>query len=211
MNRGPRARTTRTVLSALILTVLVACTNAADPNAQRNGENIVTNGTAKDGTPVFPLPEDPAAAIRQANLPELPTEVTVYHIHAHVDLEINGHAVLIPADIGLTRKEDGGPITGFSPLHTHDTSGIAHIEAAKEDVFTVGQLFAEWGVKLDKSCVATYCTDADNQLLGFLNGELVGDPASIPLTSHANIYIWYGKKGVNPKAPVYTFPTDLGP
>jgi hypothetical protein len=66
-------------------------------------------------------------------------------------------------------------------------------------------------VKLDKNCVATYCTDDNNQLLGFLNGELVGDPASIPLTSHANVYLWFGKKGTNPKAPTFEFPADLGP
>jgi hypothetical protein len=215
MHRRTRVPAIRAVLlsSAILLVAGAGCTGSSpDANQPSGNGNAITNGTDASGTPAFPLPKDPAAAIKQANLPELPDEVLAYHVHAHVDLEINGHAVTIPAGIGITtdpntREPDGQPKrTGISPLHTHDTSGIAHIEAAKEDVFTVGQLFAEWGVKLDKSCVATYCTDDNNQLLGFLNGELVGDPASIPLTSHANVYLWFGKKGTNPKAPTFTFP-----
>ena len=50
-----------------------------------------------------------------------------------------------------------------------------------------------------------------NQLLGFLNGELVGDPASIPLNAHDQIVIWYGPKSAgNPTLPATTtFPPGL--
>jgi hypothetical protein len=195
------------VALALMPVAGAACTKTNDPAQPANGANAVTNGTAKDGSPVFPLPEDPIAAIRQANLSALPDEVLTYHVHAHLDLVINGHPVTVPEDIGVIRDANK-KITGITAVHTDDTSGLIHVEAAKEEPFSIGQLFAEWGVKLDKTCLATYCTDESNQLLGFLNGELVGDPASIPLTSHANIYIWFGPKGTNPKAPVFAFPAE---
>jgi hypothetical protein len=178
----------------LVLTVGAnACTKPSDPGtASRDSEN--TPGTESDGTPVFPVPKDTGEAVRRAGLSQLPTEKLDVHYHPHVDVIINDHKVTVAANIGISAD-------GFSPLHTHDTSGTIHIESAKADVFRVGQLFAEWGVKLDKNCVATYCTDDKNQLLGFVNGQMVGDPASIPFAMNQEVVIWYGPRGINPKVP----------
>jgi hypothetical protein len=45
----------------------------------------------------------------------------------------------------------------ISPLHTHDQSGVVHIEAEAPADFTVGQFFTEWAVRLTSDCVGGYC------------------------------------------------------
>ncbi len=47
-----------------------------------------------------------------------------YHIHVHVTMYINDQSVTIPAHVGIA--PDGSCIYW---LHTHDTSGIIHVEA----------------------------------------------------------------------------------
>src|SRR5947209_2587460 len=51
---------------------------------------------------------------------------TVLHIHAHLDLYVNGQPVSVPADIGLGTTADAQ-----SPLHVHQNEpGVIHIESA---------------------------------------------------------------------------------
>src|SRR6185369_5291791 len=76
-------------------------------------------------------------------LPALDAEGTALHIHQHLDIYVNGRRVPLPAGIGIDELD------GFiSPLHTHDTSGVIHVESPKVETFTLGQFFAVWGVRL---------------------------------------------------------------
>ncbi len=204
MFRPARARTTAALVVLSLACVTAACSKSADTTSS-NDPDVSTPATAPNGTPTFGLPKDPSLAIKESGLPAMPTEGTGVHYHAHLDVSVDGHAVTVPALIGIDEKSQR-----ISPLHTHTDDGIVHIEAEKADTFTVGQLFTEWGVKLDKFCLATYCSDDKNQLLGFLNGQLVGDPASVPFASHDEIVIWYGPRGTNPQVPTtYTFSNGL--
>ena len=168
--------------------------------------------TAPNGAPSFPLPEDPGAQIRAAGLRELPEDAEVVTTHAHVDVFINDFVVDVPAGIGVT------PGGGSSPLNTPADDGVVRMQVEVEDaagedppVYTLGQLFTQWGVRLDKSCVATYCTNETNQLLGVVNGQLVGDPASIAFGDTDQIVVWYGPRGTNPPVPVtHDFPPSTG-
>jgi hypothetical protein len=193
------ARRARGAAAALLLGLTIvasACTQPSNTGSpQRRPED--PPGTAGDGTPVFPVPKDTAEAVRRAQLGQGP-EVTVVHYHAHLDVIINGHPVTVPANIGISTDVRDR----LSPLHTHDTTGIIHVESDKQDeVFRVGQLFTEWGVKLDKNCIDIYCNDDTNQLLGFVDGQMVGDASSIPFKSHQEIVVWYGPRGSNPTVP----------
>ena len=167
--------------------------------------------TAVDGGPEFPLPQDPGAQMKAAGLRELPDDVELTATQAHVDVLINGFTVTVPAGIGVTPS-------GRSPLNTPDADGIVVMESEVIEtdpdeepepppMYTLGQLFTQWGVRLDKECVATYCTDEDNQLLGIVNGQLVGDPASITFADRDQVVVWYGPRGTNPPVPAtYAFP-----
>lgn len=176
----------------------LGCTKTDNPNTAVPDKSE-TQGTTVTGGAAFALPKDAAAAIRQAGLPELSPErsreLAVVHNRAHLDVTINGQPVTVPSGIGVTANQN------VSPMHTTDDSGIVRIESEKPDTFTIGQFFTEWGVNLDKNCLGTFCTDGTNQLLGFVNGQLVPDPASIPINDKSEIVIWYGPKGTNPKVP----------
>jgi len=194
-----RRRAARATSAALGVGLLVLGCTKTDDAKTPPPDKSETQGTTATGGAAFSLPKDPAAAIRSAGLPELSPErsreLAVVHDRAHLDVTINGEAVLVPSGIGVT------PNKNLSPMHTTDDAGIVRIEAEKPDTFTIGQFFTEWGVKLDKNCLATFCTDDKNQLLGFVNGQLVPDPASIPITQNSEIVVWYGPKGTNPKVP----------
>ena len=121
-------------------------------------------------------------------LPALAVEGSALHIHQHLDLNINGSRVPVPAEIGINQTE------GFiSPIHVHDASGIIHVESPTIREFTLGQFFDIWGVRFSSSCVGGYCSDGTNSLKVYSNGTLVsGDPRNLVLTSHQEIMVAYG-------------------
>jgi hypothetical protein len=63
------------------------------------------------------------------------------HVHPYLVIDIAGVNVSIPASIGVLPS-------GFEPLHTHDNSGLLHVELAKGDVnshnYTLGDFFSVW-------------------------------------------------------------------
>jgi hypothetical protein len=93
-------------------------------------------------SPPWPRPANVADLVRAAGLRVLPIEHLDFHIHTLLKVYFQGNEVTVPANIGIQPGE------GLSPLHTHDTSGIVHIESQTKENFTVGQFFTEWGVPL---------------------------------------------------------------
>jgi len=134
--------------------------------------------------------------LQPLDLSALGAEGAVVHIHQHLDLYVNGKHVTLPALIGIN---DNSYIT---ELHTHDPSGVIHVESPTNRAFTLGQLFGEWGVKLTPNCVANYC----GRLKWWVNGkQITGNPASLDLRSHQEIVIAQGPPPlVVPKS--YKFP-----
>ena len=127
-------------------------------------------------------------------LTSLGAEGTKLHIHQHLDIFVNGKHVTVPALIGI--YANGDPSNGgfFVELHTHDASGIMHLESPKDGAFTLGQFFGTWGVRLSQSCIGGYCGTATNPLRFFVNGKrYVGDPNNIVLKNHQEFAIVYGK------------------
>jgi hypothetical protein len=131
-----------------------------------------------------------ATAVQSAGLQVLGQEMLQYHIHAHLQVVNDGAAITVPANIGIE------PGVGLSPLHTHDDSGVIHIESEKQADFTLGQVFKEWNVTLSSSCVSTLCADATHDLKVYVNGQpFTGDPTTIKLANHEDITVAYLTKG----------------
>src|SRR5256885_11001915 len=109
----------------------------------------------------------------------------VEHYHAHLDIFVNGKHITVPALVGI--NVGGGYLT---ELHTHDTRGVVHIEAQKQETFNLGQFFAEWAVFLNSRCIGSYC----NGLKWYVDGkQQTGDPAGLVLKAHQEIAIVVGK------------------
>jgi hypothetical protein len=119
-------------------------------------------------------------------LQTLSQEGVATHIHAHLDVFVNGKRVTVPQAIGIN------PGAGWlTELHTHDTRGVIHIESPKaNDTFTLGQFVAEWGVFLNGRCIGAYC----DGLKWYVNGkQQTGNPAGLVLKPHQEIALVVGK------------------
>ena len=169
------------------------------------------------GTQVFPNGDSPSGGNGQTIDSVLPCSAMnqTFHIHEHLSLWHNGQQVAMPTAVGIPGGTNfivtmnGGPFTNqgtcFYNLHTHDSSGIIHIEdsAAPSPPFTLGELFDIWGEPLQIGNVA-----------GFMGPTLVyvdsnehpaqatvytGDPRQIPLNqNHGQITIEVGGPYVYP-------------
>ena len=144
----------------------------------------------------WPLPAYALSQIAYAGLIPLVGAVT-RHDHAHLDVIVNGQRVAVPAGVGIAEPVDTGHGTfgrvANSPLHTHDASGIVHVEADRPGAYTLGQFFDEWGVRLDRSCVGGYCSGGGAELRTYVDGHRRGgDPRRIVLGDHQEIALVFG-------------------
>lgn len=143
--------------------------------------------------------------LKAIGLTLLGAEGTAQHIHSHLDIYISGKQVSVPAEIGIP------PTGGITPIHTHDSSGIIHIESpAAHAIYTLGQFFDIWGVRLTNSSIGGYANNTSSKLIVYSNGHLINDPSQLPLTAHEEIAITYGTAKQSPNIPTsYSFPAGL--
>ena len=133
-------------------------------------------------------------------------EQTAYHIHAHLAI-LNGDQgdVSVPANIGIRSS-------CLYWLHTHDDTGVIHIEAPKDQasrVFTLGDFFSVWGQPLDSTHVATLTLKADQKLVVYVDGKRYDkDPKTIQLQKHTLVVLEITPPVVDPP-PAYAFPPNL--
>ena len=66
-------------------------------------------------------------------------EFTTFHIHAHLDIFVDGKPFTVPSQIGIDPE---GRCLYW--LHTHDDNGIIHIESPEERQFTIGNFIDIW-------------------------------------------------------------------
>ncbi|HEY0472975.1 MAG TPA: hypothetical protein VGD34_14985 [Kribbella sp.] len=162
--------------------------------------------TAPSAPASWAAPLDPSAAAQKAGLPMLGQEVLTVHYHAHLDVTVDGRQVTVPAGIGIDQIRQA-----ISPLHTHDTTGIVHIESGQNVPFTLGQFFTEWGQPLTTHQVGPTTIGNGEVLRVYSNGTLVtGDPAALKLQAHQEIAVWVGPSTATPTVPsTYQFPAGL--
>lgn len=116
-------------------------------------------------------------------------EQLVSHIHAHLDIFINGQPYTIPSQIGITDK-------CFYWLHTHDESGVIHIESPVAKDYTIGQFFNIWNKKFSNTQILDNIVNGKNTLNVYVNGNKVNAAVNyrdIKLKAHDEIAIVYGK------------------
>jgi len=128
------------------------------------------------------------------------SEQTIFHVHTHLTVFVNGHPRQIPYGIGIApprqvSQTSRGPFveagTCFYWLHTHAADGIIHIESpSATHVFTLGDFFAEWRQPLS----ATQVGPAKGPVTAFFNGKpWTQNPAAIPLGAHFVIQLDVGQ------------------
>jgi hypothetical protein len=130
-----------------------------------------------------------ADRLQVLGLPLLASQGDVLHIHAHLDLFVNAKRVLVAAGIGINQG------SGFiSPLHTHDTTGVIHIESPTKEQYTLGQVFAVWGVRFTPSRLGGYRATSSRPIRFYVNGKpYAKDPTRLVLSAHQDIAVVVGK------------------
>lgn len=86
------------------------------------------------------------------------------HWHPELSIFIKGQKQEIPADLGIGIKHQS--------IHTHDSSGILHLEiqglVRKKDT-QLGRFFKIWGKQFNSSCILEFCNGPDGSVKMFVN------------------------------------------
>jgi hypothetical protein len=167
--------------------LLVAITGAQRPVHPQNS-----------GPPPWPAPARASVPIgvRAAGLTlsTVPGVVTRYVVH--LDVQVNGKPVPVPAGIGID-----WPAHQLAPLYTDDGTGVIHVASnAQSPQFTLGEFFDEWGIPLSSTQVGS----ATGKVTVFFTSPgqqsklYTGDPRDIPLGDHYEIQLVVGTPIVAP-------------
>ncbi len=178
------AKRNRIVIGVSILAVVLAI--GVSVYFFTMGNNNSTAATLQSDNPSYPVVNNIAC---QAN------EQVAYHVHAHLSLYINGQQVQIPQGVGIASDQ-----SCYYWLHTHDTTGVIHIEAPSQQVFTLGTFFKEWNNEFPQLQYPVQLSDTSGWKV-YVNGKPYnGDFHNIDLTAHELITMTYQ----SPKAPIDT-------
>jgi hypothetical protein len=197
-------------VAALVAVVIAAC----GPFAQGQP-------TPSAGQVVWAAPSNPLELTVNAGLQPENKETLHFHVHAHLDVFVDGSAVQVPAGIGINITDPNvqhgqwngdpayGGITGcaqpcISPLHTHDDSGVIHTESASSTPNRLGQFFTEWNVPMSGTCVGQYCAPSTTIAVYVDGTKYSGNPADISLTDRKEIAVVVGSA---PKQIPSSFPS----
>lgn len=138
-------------------------------------------------------------------LPALKAEGQRLHIHQHLDMAVRGKVYAVPEGIGIDHHG-----RFISPLHTHDFSGIMHVESPTVRKFTLGQWFDVWGLRFSASCLGGYCAKGKERVWVFVNGKRwLGNPRAVVLKEHQEIVVAFGTLASIPKPipSAFSFPS----
>lgn len=141
-----------------------------------------------------------------------------YHVHAFVGVYNNGTLMALPAGVGMQNPQP--PSNGFVDvascfyhLHTHDSSGIIHIEdpdpsnvPVTQSLYSLKTFLDIWGVTADADHFGPFqgsvrVFTSGQTYRGNTNGNTVSadtltfygnNPNSVPLYSHEVIFIEVG-------------------
>ncbi len=135
-------------------------------------------------------------------------EASVEHYHPLLLIYYNGQQQLVPADIGISPSEtspvNSCPSGELHVLHTHDGSGIIHVElpAVPASSPNLGQFFEIWGQTLTPAVVAGFSGSVKATMYDsdtHASTDYSSNPASIPLYASPE----------GPTANPYSIPSSL--
>jgi hypothetical protein len=115
------------------------------------------------------------------------TEQLNYHVHAHLDVFVDGQERQVPEDTGILSSP-----SCLYWLHTHDTTGLIHIEAPQTMEFTLGQFLDIWEQTNDST--GLFDSVSGMNATSYVDGDLVGgNYRDTPLESLEQIALVYGE------------------
>jgi len=203
-------------ICALLVVLSAGCSSGGGDKSSNGGKEGVCAQLGDVAAPratkaPWSAPENPMELTCAAGLVPEKAEFLEYHVHAHLDVFVDGRPVLVPAGIGIDLDNPAtvadtsanGAVIGaglkqtcdkpcISPLHTHDLSGLLHTETAKPSPNKLGQFFTEWAVRLTPNCIGAYC-EPKTPIKIYVDGKVeTGCPSEIELADMREIAIVIG-------------------
>lgn len=100
------------------------------------------------------------------------------HYHATLKISYLGEDYPIPANIGLIGD-------CIHPVHTHDYTGLIHVDYPTKYPFTLNDFFTEWGIRFSRYQLSNILITKDTRLVMTVNGH--------PSTEYENHIIHEGE------------------
>lgn len=163
--------------------------------------NAAISGSAKPRTTSL------AAATGQTvdNISCTTGEQLAVHYHADVQIYVNGVLKALPGGIGIVLPDgtdsphltSNGATSCIYSLHSHDATGIVHIESPDNRAYTLGNLFDLWGQHLSTTQFMTYPVNATHKLKIVVYDAagakkiVTGDPSKVVISAHETLVIQY--------------------
>jgi hypothetical protein len=197
------------VIVAVVVVIIVSSgggggssTASSTPGSKSGGETGVPAG-AQVGLQDGPAPWKPeynslAERLTAFNFPQQ-TDIG-YHVHAQLNIYINGKQTTVPANVGIDPQG-----RFISPIHTHDTSGVVHMESTKYYPFTLGEFINVWGVYFTNNQLGAYKAGNGNVLQLWINNKQIPDPVNYKMKPHDVMILGYGKPGSFPHKKTFAF------
>jgi len=171
-------------------------------SAKSGGETGVPAGAQvglQDGSaPWKPEYTQLAQRLQAFNFPQQ-TDIG-YHVHAQLNIYVNGKQTTVPANVGIDPQG-----RFISPIHTHDTSGVVHMESTKYYPFTLGEFINVWGVYFTNNQLGGYKAGNGNVLQLWINNKQIADPVNYKMKPHDVMILGYGKPGSFPHKKTFAF------
>jgi hypothetical protein len=189
---------------AMTLATFVAVALLVTAGSKALSQRTTSGSVALNAGPA-PWPPDYASLDRRLAALRLPAQSdAAFHIHVLLRIFVDGRPVTVPAQIGI--DDQRGLV---APLHTHDASGIVHVEAVRPFPFTLGDFFAIWGVRFTDSRIGGYTDRGASRVRVYVNGRRAAHPVSHVLSEHDRIIVSYGPWRSSPTVDRTPFPPGL--
>jgi|SRR5215472_8710492 len=159
------------------------------------------------GTPVFPE-GDTSTGGQGQQIDKINCRAFLnnqYHHHVHLSMFVNGEQIALPRGTGMKNPGKGNFVyhaTCAYWLHTHDATGIIHIEPPNGNTYNLKQYFDIWGEPLSTNGFAGYTGAVAVYIDGVLQPGM--DPNQVQFSPYEEITLVIG----TPPSwiPVYLFP-----
>ncbi len=184
----------RGLVAAMALTVVVVLAGCGQSGPAESGLLITGPGIRATQPPWAPEYTGLAQRIKTLGLPTGSSEK--FHIHAQVNVYNQGLLITLPADVGIDKRHHVE-----TTIHTHDATGIVHMEAPRPYRYTLGDLFAIWGVRFGAGTLGALQDDGTNRVWVYVNGKRIADPARYVLRNGDDVSIGYGALNSFPHQP----------
>jgi hypothetical protein len=118
------------------------------------------------------------------------------HIHPKLAVFVRGERIELPANIGIDPARSPTEMAG---LHTHDASGVIHVENAADP--TLGQFFEIWGVPLSPGQLGPHQAKDSERVRAWVDGRPSAELEDLVMQDGQEIAVVLGPREASAPRP----------